>query len=194
MTTRIHNSFLVPLEANEAYRVVTDIETVASCFPGARLNNAVDEDTYRGEIQLKLGPVQVAFAGQLEFTNRDAEGRTAKLRAKGKEKRGRGAANADIEVSVTPGEQDGAANALVQLDTDMKLAGAVAQYGRGAGVIQSVAEQILNEFAKNLEAEIAGTRDETEAAPVSGAGLLGRAVVDSIKGRVTPDDKSGSDS
>ena len=41
------------------------------------------------------------------------------------------------------------------MHTDLSLSGAVAQYGRGVGMIQATAAQIMSQFANNLKASLA---------------------------------------
>ena len=41
------------------------------------------------------------------------------------------------------------------IHTDLMLSGAVAQYGRGVGMIQATAAQIIGQFAGNLRAQLA---------------------------------------
>jgi hypothetical protein len=47
--------------------------------------------------------------------------------------------------------------------TNLTLSGSVAQYGRGVGIIQATATQIMNQFAKCLKEKLA---QEPPAAPV----------------------------
>jgi len=177
----VQNEFDIPGSVTEAFDAVTDIDRVARCFPGAVLDEAVDEDTYKGQIKVRLGPVQVGFAGKLEFLARDRAAATARFRARGKEQRGRGAADADVQMQLVA---NGDEQTTVQLTTDMRLAGAVAQYGRGAGVIQGVAEEIIGRFASNMEADIKG-ETPTDAGPVSGLGIAAKVVAKNIKQSVS---------
>jgi len=178
----VENEFDIPGSIAEAFDAVTDIDRVARCFPGAVLDQAVDDDTYKGQIKVRLGPVQVGFAGKLEFLERDRAAGTARFRARGKEQRGRGAADADVQMQLVAKTD---AETTVRLTTDMRLAGAVAQYGRGAGVIQGVAEEIIGKFATNMQADIKGD-NPTDAGPVSGLGVAAKVVAKNIKQSVSP--------
>jgi carbon monoxide dehydrogenase subunit G len=145
------NSFEVPLPPAEAWAVLMDIPRIAPCMPGAELTEIVDPQNFKGKISVRLGPVALAFAGRVEFDRIDAVNRSASLKAQGSDAKGRGAANAMATFHVEP---DGS-GARVVIHTDLSLSGAVAQYGRGVGMIQATAAQIIGQFAGNLRAQLA---------------------------------------
>ena len=146
------NSFEVPLKPAEAWAVLMDIRRIAPCMPGAELTDIVDEKNYKGKVAVRLGPVALAFAGLVTFEEIDNVNRTARVKAQGTNSKGRGGANAaaSFRVEDAPG---GGSKVLVH--TDLSLSGSVAQYGRGVGMIQTTAAQIMNQFANNLKAQIA---------------------------------------
>ena len=98
----INNSFEVPLPPTEAWKVLMDIERIAPCMPGAELTGKVDNDTYNGKVSVKLGPVALAFAGQVKFTEIDEANRKARAKAQGKDSKGRGGANATVDFHLEP--------------------------------------------------------------------------------------------
>ena len=149
------NSFEVPLPPAEAWAVLMDIRRIAPCMPGAELTEVVDEKNYKGKVAVRLGPVALAFAGLVTFEEIDNANRTARVKAQGTDSKGRGGANAtsSFRVEAAPG---GGSKVLVH--TDLTLSGSVAQYGRGVGMIQTTAAQIMNQFANNLKAQIAPRR------------------------------------
>ena len=155
------NSFEVPLKPAEAWTVLMDIRRIAPCMPGAELTEIVDDKNYKGKVAVRLGPVALAFAGVVRFEEIDNANRTARVKAQGTDSKGRGGANAvaSFRVEDAPG---GGSKVLVH--TDLNLSGSVAQYGRGVGMIQTTAAQIMNQFASNLKAQIAR---EGAAAPPS---------------------------
>ena len=150
---RLENSFDVPVAPAEAWRILTDVERVAPCVPGARLTEVLDDDAYKGTMQVKLGPVSLAFDGKAQFTERDDDAHTAKLRANGRENRNRGTADADVTFTLEP-KGDGT---LVRIETELQLSGPVAQYGRSQGVILSVSEEMIDRFATALKQDILAT-------------------------------------
>jgi uncharacterized protein len=145
------NSFEVPLPPGEAWTVLMDIRRIAPCMPGAELTGVVDERTYKGRIGVRLGPVALSFAGTVKFEEIDAANHTARVAAQGSDAKGRGAANAVAAFRLEPA--GGGAKVLVH--TNLSLSGSVAQYGRGVGIIQLTAAQIVTQFANNLKAQLA---------------------------------------
>jgi carbon monoxide dehydrogenase subunit G len=141
------NSFEVPLPPAEAWKVLLDIERVAPCMPGAQLTEVVDQRTYKGNIAVRLGPVALTFAGIVKFEEIDDAGRKARITAQGSDAKGRGGANATSEFRLEPAGN----GSKVLVHTNLTLSGAVAQYGRGVGIIQATATQIMNQFAKCLK-------------------------------------------
>jgi uncharacterized protein len=159
------NSFEVPLRPAEAWPLLLDIRRIAPCLPGAELTEVVDESTYKGRIAVRLGPVALTFAGTVRLEEVDSTNRTARLKAQGSDAKGRGGANAAASFRLEGAE--GGSKVLVH--TDLALSGAVAQYGRGVGIIQATAAQIMNEFAKNLRAEIAARESPATETPRAAA-------------------------
>src|SRR6266436_4883338 len=141
------NSFEVPLPPAEAWKVLLDIERIAPCMPGAELTEVVGKDTYKGKIGVRLGPVALTFAGTVKLDEIDNVKHTARVSAQGTDAKGRGGANATSEFRLEPA----GSGSKVLVHTNLTLSGAVAQYGRGVGIIQATATQIMNQFAKALK-------------------------------------------
>jgi uncharacterized protein len=144
------NSFEVPLPVDDAWKVLMDIRRIAPCLPGAELTEVVDDRTYRGKVGVRLGPVSLAFAGTVKFDEIDDANHRARIAAQGSDAKGRGAANATATFHLEP--VSGGSRVLVH--TNLTLSGAVAQYGRGVGIIQITAAQIITQFAANLKAQL----------------------------------------
>lgn len=145
------NSFDVPLAPEQAWSVLMDIPRIAPCMPGAELTEVVDPQHFKGKISVRLGPVALAFAGRVEIDSIDEANRSARVKAQGSDAKGRGAANATATFHLEP-TPDGS---RVMIHTDLMLSGAVAQYGRGVGMIQATAAQIIGQFAGNLRTQLA---------------------------------------
>jgi carbon monoxide dehydrogenase subunit G len=156
----------VPLPPAEAWTVLMDIRRIAPCMPGAELTEVVDEKNYKGKVGVRLGPVALAFAGLVTFEEIDNANRTARVKAQGTDAKGRGGANATASFRV---EDAPAGGSKVLVHTDLALSGSVAQYGRGVGLIQATAAQIMTQFANNLKAQIAreGGAATTAAPPLA---------------------------
>ena len=156
------NSFEVPLPPADAWKVLLDIQRIAPCMPGAELTEVVGDNTYKGKIGVRLGPVALTFAGIVKFDEIDDAKHTARVSAQGTDAKGRGGANAASVFRLEPA----GSGSKVLVHTNLTLSGAVAQYGRGVGIIQATATQIMNQFAKSLKDKLA---QEPAAAPAAAA-------------------------
>ena len=147
---RFRNAFDVPLPPEEAWAVLTDIPRIAPCMPGAVLTEQLDGRTYKGNVGVRLGPVVLTFAGIAVFEEIDPVAHTARVKATGTDAKGRGGANSLVSFAVTQSD----AGSHVIVDTDLSLSGSVAQYGRGAGMIQDVAAQLIKQFSGALREQL----------------------------------------
>jgi uncharacterized protein len=176
------NAFEVPLPPAAAWKVLLDIERIAPCMPGAELTEVVGDDTYRGRIGVRLGPVALSFAGVVKLEDIDEANRTARVSAQGTDTKGRGGAHATSLFRIEPA----GSGSKVLVHTSLRLSGSVAQYGRGVGVIQATAAQLISQFASCLEDKLAqGTAPAATtpaAKPIAGLALLARAIWNWIAG------------
>lgn len=147
---KIETSFVVPVPPERAWPLLLDVPRIAPCLPGASLTETLGDGRYKGQATVKVGPVQFTFAGEARITDVNDEARTAKVVAKGADAKGRGSASATASFALMP-EGDGT---RVDVVTDLQLVGAVAQYGRAAGLLKEIANQIVRQFSDNLRAEI----------------------------------------
>jgi uncharacterized protein len=148
------NSFEVPLPPAEAWKVLLDIEGIAPCMPGAELSEVLGENSYKGKINVRLGPVALTFAGVVKVEDIDNDKHSARVAAQGTDAKGRGGAQAASVFRLEPA----GSGCKVLVHTNLNLSGAVAQYGRGVGIIQATATQLMNQFAKNLKEKLAPGR------------------------------------
>ena len=164
------NSFEVSLPPQEAWPLLMDVQTVVPCMPGAEIVEIIDDRTFKGKVSVRLGPVGLVFLCDAHFDEIDNAAHRADITASGADAKGRGTARAQIRFALQPS----AKGSKVDVSTSLTLSGAVAQYGRGVGLIQNVASQIIAQFARNLEVRITQLRDHeamhgTLDAPVSDA-------------------------
>jgi uncharacterized protein len=144
----IKNSFEVPLSVGEAWKTLLDIKRIAPCMPGAELLEVVDPKTYKGKVSVRLGPVALSFVGTARFEEIDESAYRARVKAQGKDSKGRGGAIGLVTFALSPI----VGGTKVDVDTNLNLSGSVAQYGRGTGMIQDLATQIIAQFATALRA------------------------------------------
>jgi carbon monoxide dehydrogenase subunit G len=154
---KINNEFTVGVPIQQAWGVMLDLERIAPGLPGASIQGS-EGDEYQGTMKVKIGPITANYKGTAKFEETDEENHRAVLNATGRDARGQGTASATI-VSTLLDEGD---NTRVKVETDMKLTGRAAQFGRG--IAQDVATKMLDQFADCLEREISGGPGEGAAA------------------------------
>jgi carbon monoxide dehydrogenase subunit G len=154
--------FTVPAGVEQTWAALNDIESVAGCFPGAKVTS-VEDDTFHGTVKVKLGPIALVYNGTGEFAEKDESEHRLVIRAKGKDKRGNGTAGADVVATMTAA---GEAATDVEVVTDLAITGKPAQFGRG--VIQDVSDKLLGQFASCLEEKVGGTTNASAQAAAQG--------------------------
>jgi len=152
------NEFTVAAPVDHTWAVLTDLEQIAPCMPGAQLEE-VEGDEYRGVIKVKVGPISAQYKGAASFVSKDDAAHTAVLKAEGRDTRGQGNASATITAKLTPAGE----GTKVVVDTDLHITGKVAQMGRG--VLADVSAKLLDQFVKALEADVI----DAESGPASSA-------------------------
>src|SRR5437867_3273666 len=152
----LSNEFRVGLPPSDAWNVLTDVERIAPCMPGAELQE-VEGDEYRGVVKIKVGPITAQYKGKATFLELDEPGLRAVLRAEGRETRGQGNAAATITANLAP-DADGT---RVTIITDLNVTGKVAQFGRG--VMADVSAKLLGQFVECLESTVLGAPDPPPA-------------------------------
>jgi carbon monoxide dehydrogenase subunit G len=143
----LNNEFRVAVPATKTWEVLTDIERVAPCLPGATLLS-VDGDHFTGAVKVKVGPITVSYQGEASFQEKDEAAHRVVLTANGKETRGNGNAAAVVTAQL---KDEGDATTVV-ITTDLTISGKAAQFGRG--VLADVSSNLITQFAKSLEADL----------------------------------------
>ena len=140
----LNHEFTVNVPVAEAWVILTDLERIAPCLPGAQLTE-IEGDTYRGQVKIKVGPILAQFKGQASFVSRDDVAHKASLKGEGRDTTGKGNASAIITAeltSVTP------TSTKCTVHTELSISGKVAQFGRGA--LADVSDKLLAQFSENL--------------------------------------------
>ncbi|MCX4235052.1 SRPBCC family protein [Streptomyces ortus] len=154
------NEFRVNLPPDEAWALLTDVERIAPCMPGAQLTG-VDGDAYNGVVKVKVGPMTIQYKGVVSFEEKDDAGRTAVLHARGRDTRGQGNADARVTARLVPDDS----GTRVTVDTRLTITGRVAQFGKG--MIEEISGRLLAQFVDNLETRLATERRGSRPAPTA---------------------------
>jgi uncharacterized protein len=160
---RFENHFDVDAPIESVWDAVLDVERVAPTVPGAQVLERVSDDAYKVAIKVKVGPMSMTYQGEVEITDRDAAAHRAVMKARAKESRGQGTADADVTMQLEG--SDGHTSATVT--TDVQLSGKVATMGQG--VLQDVSGRLVETFAKNLATMLEGGGSPASEAPAEPA-------------------------
>lgn len=168
----LRHEFEVEVPVAEAWRILTDVERIAPCLPGAQLTE-IEGDVYRGQVKVKVGPIVAQFKGQASFVSLDEANYTAVLKGEGRDAGGKGNASALITAALEP---IGSSRTKCTVTTDLTISGKVAQFGRGA--LADVSDKLLAQFADNLNQLIASS-PAAEPAPTPSAPAEGVRKIES---------------
>jgi hypothetical protein len=157
----LNHHFTVNVPVAEAWKILTNVELIAPCLPGAQLQE-VEGDTYRGVVKVKVGPIQAQFKGQASFLERNDVDHKAVLKGEGRDTGGKGNASALITAQLT---SISPTSTKVEVNTDLAVTGKVAQFGRGA--MADISDKLLAQFSQNLNTLISEIPTETAAEPAA---------------------------
>jgi len=151
MTTSVNKNFTVQHPIEEVWNVLTDPEKIVTCVPGATLTEKVDENDYKGKVQLKFGPVKAGYDGLITFTERDAEVKKMSLKGTGIDDKGKG--NAEMVMNANLSEKD-PNNTEVNVTMNISITGMLAQFG--SRLISDVSNNVFDQFINNFQSLLDG--------------------------------------
>ena len=150
----------MPAAPAATWSVLCDIDAVASCMPGAKITERVDDTHYKGTVTVRLGPANLAFKGEIEVKTVDASTRTLQLLAKGTDSTGGSAASLDLTARVD--DAGGGQSALVGT-SEASINGKAAAFG--GRMMETVADQVLTQFGANFATRVAAQVPPATATP-----------------------------
>lgn len=165
MAIRIEKTFQIQEPVESAWKFLCDPRKVASCVPGAKITEAVDDRTYKGLIRVQVGPAVTDYKGQLQIERRDDQKHEIEIIGKGQDLRGKGSASMKMtgKVSALP---DGRTE--VSSVSEVNVVGLLAQLG--ARMINEVSNKVFAEFTANFRARLEQERISGEAPPTTESG------------------------
>jgi uncharacterized protein len=150
MEVKLEKRYPLQVDTARAWAVLRDVNAVAGCMPGAALTEQVDATHYKGNVKVKVGPANAAFAGDIEVLALDEAAMRLQLFGKGAD-RGGSSASMDLTATIEPGESPGG-SVLVGVAAVI-VNGKFAQFG-GRLMVQ-VSDMLLAQFADNFGAAAA---------------------------------------
>lgn len=163
---RLRNEFVVAAPLERTWTTLLDVPRVASALPGATIEPGGNGE-HRGRMKVKVGPVTVEYAGTAQIEDVDEDAHVASFRVQGSGSQGTASA------TITSAVDEVAGGTRVVVETDLRVTGRAAAFGRG--LMEDVSERMLAEFARRLEAEIltpaspAAPREEGDSFDLGGA-------------------------
>lgn len=153
MAINIQETFEVQAPIKDVWRFFMDAEQVATCMPGASLDEVIDEHTFLGNIKVQVGAVTTSYKGKIRLTDIDEQGYTIKMSAEGRE-RGGGTAKGSISSRLRTLSDE---TTEVTVEASIELTGRIMQVGRG--MIQGVSHQLFQQFVARAKARIEAPAD-----------------------------------
>lgn len=140
------NEFSVQAQLATAWPKLSDVPTVASCIPGARIEER-DDTAYRGRVEVKAGPVKLGLVGSAIVLEQDDDKHLLVVRGTAKDSAGQGTATVTITMrahEAVPGSTQ------VTVTTQLELGGRVAQFGQP--LVSQISKRIVQQFVDQLDA------------------------------------------
>ncbi|MGP3975861.1 SRPBCC family protein [Streptomyces sp. 8N114] len=175
----LDNHLDVPADPDAVFALINDVERVAACLPGAILDGR-DGDNYLGRVKFKVGPISAAYSGTIRFVEVDDTNRRLQLSARGAESHGNG--DAEAEVTLTVSQAPGGSR--LDLHTDLSVRGKIAQFGKSA--ISSVSKRLLEQFARNLTAQLQEQPSPAQPPAATGSAVPAAAYPAAATGQARP--------
>jgi carbon monoxide dehydrogenase subunit G len=158
MAMRIEKTFQVKEPMEQVWSLLSDPKEVATCVPGAKITEQVDEKTYKGAISVKVGPSVTDYKGELQILRLDPENHEIEILGKGQDVRGRGSASMKMTGKLRSLEDGGTEVTSV---SEVNVVGILAQMG--SRVITRSRTSCLEQFTKNFQARLAQPADAPAA-------------------------------
>jgi len=130
MNVELNKQFPLDHDGNTAWQLLSDIEAVAGCMPGAEISEVVDENNYKGKVRVKLGP---------------SDAQQIHLLCEGKDNKGTSSASMDLTANIAG---NGASASELVGDAKVIVNGKLASFGQR--MMAQVSDQILEQFADNF--------------------------------------------
>lgn len=160
MAIRSEQTFQVQAPIPQVWALLSDPRKVATCVPGAKITEQVDDKTYHGTISVKVGPSVTDYKGEVQIVRMDAEHYEIEILGKGRDVRGKGSASMKMtgKLRALPG-----GGTEVISVSEVNVVGILAQMG--ARVINEVSNLMFQEFTHCLQERLHQSAGGHSAAP-----------------------------
>jgi hypothetical protein len=170
MKVRLEETYPMPGSADTAWALLQDLEAVAGCMPGAKITERIDDRHYKGTVAVKFGPANMTFRGEVEVSALEPSTKTLRLVGKGTDTTGGSGASMDLTARV---DAIDAASCNLVGTSEVSMSGKAAAFG--GRMANSVADQVLKQFADNFAAQVKARQTPPPAAEAATAGVAAPA-------------------
>lgn len=160
MKVQLQKTFAMPASAEATWARLQDIESVAACMPGAKITERIGEGLYKGTVSVRFGPASMSFRGEVQVSAIEPSTRTLRLVGKGTDTTGSSGAAMDLTARV---EAVDAASSNLVGTSEVSMSGKAAAFG--GRMMNSVADQLLRQFAANFAAQVQAMQAAAAATP-----------------------------
>ena len=147
---KLEQRLVIPTSQDKLWDLLIDVARVGRCFPGVDQVTAIDDESYRGQMRVRIGPVSLTLAGTIVVLERDKERWRASLRLDGADRRIGGGVHGTMYMDLRE---------LSQNETELVITSDVSFLGKlgelGHTVIRRKADSVIQEFVRNLTREAA---------------------------------------
>jgi carbon monoxide dehydrogenase subunit G len=127
-------------DPGHAWSVISDLNQLVPCVPGARVAAADSPESVKAEIEVKMGAMGMKFVGPVKIESADPGSKTVKIKANTREVGGQSNATGDVTISL--------AGDSGTIDADANVSGKAASMGEGT--IVGVLTQLVKSFSANV--------------------------------------------
>src|SRR5438270_13039504 len=100
----IDHRITVPAPPEQVWAFMMDIPAVSRCVPGLDNVARIDDQTYSGVMNVRVGPIAVKLDGRVLVAERDEAARHPRMDLQAAAKRLRGAVNATMRMALAAGD------------------------------------------------------------------------------------------
>src|ERR1044071_4446647 len=104
----------VPAPPERVWAFMMDIPAVSRCVPGLDNVARIDDQTYSGVMNVRVGPIAVKLDGRVLLAERDEAARQARMDLQAADKRVNGAVNARLRMALAAAAGGAATAGAVQ--------------------------------------------------------------------------------
>ena len=169
MEVKLDKRYELGVSSTKAWAVLSNLEEIAACMPGASLGERLGDNAYKGSVKVKVGPATAQFGGEVEILAMDEAARSMTLKGKGADKGG-SSASMELEAVI---EDHGHEDSILLGNASVIVNGKFAQFG-GRMMVQ-VSDVILKQFVDNFIAKARALEDPDTSADSPAAPQINEA-------------------